>query len=179
MSGPERRATISNRIFNDVNQNMFSERGVTQWGFVWGQFLDHTFGLREAPASATARIRAPATFRSTRPTRWRSSTNDTRRHPVHPVERAPRHRRHQRRASRSTPSAPTSTPGPSTAARTDRLEWLREGPVDGNLANNGARLLLPDGYLPRRDARGNPATAPAMDVDGRLRGQPEPGRGRR
>jgi hypothetical protein len=37
---------VSNRIFNDVAQNVFSERGVSQWGFVWGQFLDHTFGLR-------------------------------------------------------------------------------------------------------------------------------------
>ncbi|HEX8631276.1 MAG TPA: peroxidase family protein, partial [Catenuloplanes sp.] len=54
----------------------------------------------------------------------------------------------------------------------ERLEWLREGPVDGNMANNSARLLLPNGMLPRRDTRGNAATAPAMDVDGRLRGQP-------
>ncbi|HEX8631294.1 MAG TPA: peroxidase family protein, partial [Catenuloplanes sp.] len=46
--GPNSRY-ISNRIFNDSNQNLFSERNVTQWGNVWGQFLDHTFGLREAP----------------------------------------------------------------------------------------------------------------------------------
>lgn len=39
---------LSNRIFNDTNQNIFSENGVTHWGFVWGQFLDHTFGLRES-----------------------------------------------------------------------------------------------------------------------------------
>lgn len=38
-----------------------------------------------------------------------------------------------------------------------RLEWLREGPVDGEVANNGARPLLPDEYLPRLTARGDAA----------------------
>jgi len=33
-------------VFNDINQNVFSERQVTAWGWTWGQFLDHTFGLR-------------------------------------------------------------------------------------------------------------------------------------
>src|SRR5262245_121983 len=37
---------ISNRIFNDVGQNLFSENGVSQWGWVWGQFVDHDIGLR-------------------------------------------------------------------------------------------------------------------------------------
>jgi hypothetical protein len=46
VSGPNVR-TVSNRIFNDDNVNVFSERDVTQWGFVWGQFIDHTFGLRQ------------------------------------------------------------------------------------------------------------------------------------
>src|SRR6266540_3566038 len=36
---------ISNRIFNDRHQNIFSENQVTQWGTIWGQFLDHTIGL--------------------------------------------------------------------------------------------------------------------------------------
>ncbi|MFC5833396.1 hypothetical protein [Nonomuraea insulae] len=43
------------RVFNDVDQNIFSERRITQWGFVWGQFLDHTVGLRDgAGPTATA-----------------------------------------------------------------------------------------------------------------------------
>src|SRR6266540_3723386 len=46
VSGPEPRS-VSNRIFNDVSQNLFSENRVSQWGFTWGQFLDHTFGLRQ------------------------------------------------------------------------------------------------------------------------------------
>src|SRR6185436_19630742 len=53
-----------------------------------------------------------------------------------------------------------------------RLDWLREGTVDGNPDNNGSRLLLPSNYLPRRDSRGNPATAPPMAVDGRLLANP-------
>lgn len=45
VDGPAERY-LSNRIFNGSNQNIFSENGVTHWGFVWGQFLDHTIGLR-------------------------------------------------------------------------------------------------------------------------------------
>ncbi len=45
VNGPNARF-ISNRIFNDVHQNLFSENGISQWGFVWGQFIDHTIGLR-------------------------------------------------------------------------------------------------------------------------------------
>ena len=57
VSGPSAR-TISNRIFNDEGQNLFSENGVTQWGWTWGQFLDHTFGLRdETPAESRGRRR--------------------------------------------------------------------------------------------------------------------------
>src|SRR5262245_20398952 len=50
VSGPSPRY-LSNRIFNDVGQNLFSENGVSQWGWVWGQFIDHDIGLRdERPA---------------------------------------------------------------------------------------------------------------------------------
>ena len=44
--GPASPRYISNRIYNDENQNIFSENGVTHWGVIWGQFLDHTFGNR-------------------------------------------------------------------------------------------------------------------------------------
>jgi hypothetical protein len=54
----------------------------------------------------------------------------------------------------------------------ERLEWLREGPVDGDLSNNGAKLRLDeDGLLPRRDSLGDAASAPVMAIDGRLTGQ--------
>jgi len=53
-----------------------------------------------------------------------------------------------------------------------RLEWLRSGPVDNNLANNDATLMLPGNYLPKATSRGDPATAPTMAVDGRLLANP-------
>jgi hypothetical protein len=53
-----------------------------------------------------------------------------------------------------------------------RLSWLREGPADGDPAHSGARLLMREGgYLPRRNARGNPDTAPNMVIGA----MPDPG----
>ena len=58
---------VSNRIFNDVGQNLFSENGLSQWGWLWGQFIDHDLGLRvEAPGSRPR-------CRSTRPIRSSAS----------------------------------------------------------------------------------------------------------
>ena len=51
-----------------------------------------------------------------------------------------------------------------------RLEWLRNGPVDGSMADNAATLMLPGGYLPLTSARGKFAGAPAMDLMGALTG---------
>jgi hypothetical protein len=169
VTGPNSRA-VSNRLFNDVHQNVFSERGVTQWGFTWGQFLDHTFGLREGrtpgdPAGEDMNI----PFNAGDP--QESFRNDL---GVIPF-------------SRSTPAPGTGVTNARQQLNTissyidtfavyggtnARLDWLRQGPVDGNAANNNALLLLPGGYLPRRDARGNAASAPVMEVDGRLIGQP-------
>jgi hypothetical protein len=162
VGGPAPRR-VSNRVFNDVAQNVFSENGVTQWGFAWGQFMDHTFGLRQ---EAGGEIR-PLAFDSGDPLEEFTDT----------VGGIPFNR---------TPAAPGT--GTGTVVRQQintvssyidafsvyggteaRLEWLREGPVDGDLSNNGARLLLAgDGLLPRRDARGAAGSAPAMDLPGRL-----------
>ena len=61
---------VSNRIFNDVGQNLFSENNISQWGWAWGQFLDHDIGLRdETPAE-----RAPIAFNAPDP--LESFTND-------------------------------------------------------------------------------------------------------
>jgi hypothetical protein len=51
---------VSNRIFNDVGQNLFSENRVTQWGWAWGQWLDHDFRSRAGPAAPerTARLQS-------------------------------------------------------------------------------------------------------------------------
>src|SRR4029077_2311442 len=58
---PPRR--VSNRIFNDLGQNIFSENGISQWGWAWGQFIDHDMDLRdETPGEA-----APIPFDSRDP----------------------------------------------------------------------------------------------------------------
>src|SRR5947208_3088799 len=62
----------------------------------------------------------------------------------------------------------TTAPG-YRAWRAAHRAWLRLGPVD----SSGALLMLTDdGYLPRVTARGDPTTAPAMDLMGALVGMP-------
>ena len=162
-AGPNSRA-VSNRLFNDVSQNIFSERQLDAWGWTWGQFLDHTFGLRQA-GTDTQNIAFNA--------------ND-------PLEEF-RNDFGAIQMDRSAPVPGTGVNNPRQQINTvssyidafsvysgsnTRLDWLREGSVDGNPANNSARLLMQNNYLPRRDARGNAATAPVMDVDGILRANP-------
>ncbi|GIH04726.1 hypothetical protein Rhe02_27930 [Rhizocola hellebori] len=169
VAGPNSRY-ISNRVFNDTSQNIFSERAVTQWGFTWGQFLDHTFGLRLGgatgdPNGGTANI----PFNSADPLEDFTNTLGV------------------IGFSRSAAASGTGVTNARQQVNTvssyldafavyggtnSRLDWLREGSADGNPANNGARLLMPGGLLPTRDARGNPATAPPTEIDGRLRATP-------
>ena len=157
---------------------MFSERRVTQWGWTWGQFLDHTFGLRAGrPAPTATAFNIP--FNATDP--LEDVHQQPRRHRVQPV-----------RASRRAPAPVTANPrqqtntlpsyidgNPVYGATNARLDWLRNGSLDGNPTNNQATLMLPGGYLPRKTARGNAATAPAMAVDGRLLANPNNADGRR
>jgi hypothetical protein len=165
VAGPPTRL-VSNRIFNDVSQNLFSENGVTQWGFTWGQFMDHTFGLRQEVGSENA----PIGFSSKDP--LEDFTNDLGEIPFARTPAAPgtgtRSPREQINTVSSYIDAWTVYGGTN-----ERLEWLREGPVDGRLSNNGARLLLPGDYLPRRSSRGSPSTAPEMALMGRLVATPE------
>jgi hypothetical protein len=168
VSGPNSRF-ISNRFHNDVNQNIFNETRLTQWGWTWGQFLDHTFGLRAATGSTATTANIP--FNSGDPLEvFRNDLG------VIPFTR-----------SAAAPGSGTSTSNPRQQTNTvnsyisgwpvyggtnTRLDWLRQGTVDGNPANNSASLLLPSNYLPRRTTRGDPSSAPAMDVDGRLLANP-------
>jgi Animal haem peroxidase len=139
-SGPGARY-VSNRIFNDTGQNIFSENGVSQWGWAWGQFLDHDFGLRdETPAES-----APIPFSSSDP--LERFTNDFGAIGFSRTPAAPG-------TGGTTPRQQINTISSFIDASnvfgvsSSRLEWLRQGPVDGTLADNSANLLLPDGYLP-------------------------------
>ncbi|GAA1868630.1 peroxidase family protein [Asanoa iriomotensis] len=161
VTGPNSRY-VSNRVFNDAHQNIFSEHRVTQWGWTWGQFLDHTFGLAAGGTES-----APIPFNAADPLEQFVDT----------AGGIP--------FTRDRAATGTGVTNPRQAVNTvssyidawavyggtpQRLEWLRDGPVDNNMANNAATLMMPGNYLPRRDARGNAAAAPAMDVDGRLIG---------
>jgi hypothetical protein len=164
--GPPTRYT-SNRIFNDVGQNLFSENDVSQWGWAWGQFLDHDFGLRdETPAES-----APIAFDASDP--LETFTNDFGAIGFNRTPAAPG-------TGVTTPRQQINTISSYIDASNvygvtaSRLDWLRVGPVDGNPANNDARLLLtPEGYLPRVTARGDASTAPPMDLMGPLVGTPD------
>lgn len=161
--GPEPRY-ISNRIFNDLHVNLFSENDVSHWSFIWGQFIDHTFSLGEAGGE-----NAPIAFDINDPLEdFKNVAGDI-------------------SFRRSAPASGTGENSPREQNNTissyidgwaiyggteERLEWLREGSVDGDLSNNGARLLLDNGYLPRANARGDASTAPEMDLPGRLRSDP-------
>jgi peroxidase len=160
--GPNARF-VSNRIFNDLGQNVFSSRGVTQWAWTWGQFMDHTIGLAKEGTE-----KAPlATDASDPLERFRndlgamSFTRDA----AAPGTSGPREQVNTVSSFIDGFSVYGGTP--------QREEWLREGPVDGDLADNGPHLLLTgDGYLPRATARGDAASAPEMVTDGMLQMDP-------
>jgi len=167
-TGPNTRA-ISNRIFNDKAQNVFSDRRVTQWGWQWGQFLDHTFGLRqETGTGATAQNIA---FNQNDPMEQFTNNLGTiamNRTATSPGTGTSTSNPRQQNNTTSTYLNAFSVYGGTNA----RLDWLRDGSLDGNPTNNNATLMLPGGFLPRKTARGNAATAPEMAIDGRLLSNP-------
>ena len=163
--GPNARY-VSNRVFADRAQNLFSANGVTQWAWTWGQFVDHSIGLR---AGTDEPLDTP--FDATDPLELFTDEDGV------------------LRATRSAAAEGSGATAPREQLNTvssyldawavyggteARLEWLREGPVDGDLSNNGARLLLTeDGHLPRATERGDAASAPAMERQGQLLGAPD------
>jgi Animal haem peroxidase len=164
VDGPSARY-VSNRIFNDTSQNLFSENGVSQWGFVWGQFLDHTFGLRQEVGGENA----PIGFSSTDP--LESFTNDFGAIPFLRTPAAPGTGVTSTRQQLNTVSGYVDASAVYGDTQS-RLEWMLEGPFDGRMSNSGPNLLLDDGYLPTQAERGNLDAAPAMATDGRLAFQP-------
>jgi hypothetical protein len=166
VTGPNARF-VSNRIFGDSNINIFSERGNTAWIWVWGQFLDHTFGLRQ---DGTEPFAIP--FNSGDP--LERYTNDFGVISLNRSAAAPGTGVNNVRQQINTESSylnAAAVYGNSAS----RLDWIRDGSADGNPTNNAATLMLPGGFLPTAAARGNPATAPGFDVDGVLRANPSSG----
>jgi peroxidase len=165
VSGPSPRY-ISNRIFNDQGQNLFSENGISQWGWAWGQFIDHDIGLRdETPAEN-------ADMPYDRHDKLEDFSNDVGTLGFARTPAAPG-------TGGSTPRQQVNTISSFIDASNvygntnSRLDWLRNGTVDGNPSNNAATLLMSAGnYLPRVTARGNASTAPPMDLMGALMGTP-------
>ncbi|HEY1368853.1 MAG TPA: peroxidase family protein [Gaiellaceae bacterium] len=158
VSGPPTRF-VSNRVFNDVGQNLFSENNVSQIGWLWGQFMDHDIGLRdERPAE-----NAPIPFDAADP--LEDFANDFGAIDFARTPAASGTGITTPRQQINTISSYIDGSGiyGVTAAR---LDWLRNGPVDGNPANNQATLMLFNNFLPRADARGNAATAPPTDLFG-------------
>ena len=157
VEGPDERY-VSNRIFNDLAQNLFSENGVTQWGANWGQFLDHTMGLRDVNGEAMI-----LAFDENDPLEDFSNNTEA----LH-VARSKALMQNGIREQINTVSSyldAWAVYGGTEA----RLEWLREGPVDGDLSNNSALLLTAEGdYLPRAVERGDASSAPNMELTGRL-----------
>ena len=158
--GPNARY-ISNRVFEDHAQNLFSENSVTQWAWTWGQFIDHSVGLRtggEEPMNTP--------FDSSDPLELfinRAGVLNGTRSQASPGTGITQPREQLNELSSFIDA--TAVYGTSE----DRLEWLREGPVDGDMSNNGAKLLMTENnFLPRAIERGDADSAPFMDQQGQL-----------
>jgi len=168
VAGPNARAA-SNRIISDDRTNVFSERRVSQWGLTWGQFLDHTFGNRQDEGSTATPFNIP--FNANDPLEEFSTNLGV--ITMNRSAQAPGTGTSTSNPRQQTNLLPSYISGnPVYGATNARLDWLREGSQDGNPTNNRATLLLPNNYLPRKTARGNPASAPAMATDGRLLANP-------
>jgi hypothetical protein len=165
VSGPSPRY-VSNRIFNDVGQNLFSENNVSQWGWAWGQFIDHDIGLRDEQPAENADMPYD------RHDSLEDFSNDVGTIAFSRTPAAPGTGRGSPRQQVNTLSSfidASNVYGVTNA----RLDWLRNGSLDGNPSNNAATLLVSEGnYLPRVTARGNPSAAPPMDLMGLLAGSP-------
>lgn len=171
---------LSNRVFNDTNQDLFSENGVTHWGFVWGQFIDHTISLSEAGGDDDDDPVNDVAVDGLVPMKW---------NPADPLEMSPNAlgiAHTFRSVTADGTGADTTMPAEQInelssyidafnvyGGTAERLDWLREGSADGDPTNNSATLLMADGYLPTALERPG-AAAPDMDVMGRLRYDPSP-----
>ena len=155
VGGPSPRA-ISNRVFNDLGQNIFSENDISQWGWAWGQFIDHDMDLREKTAAESA----PIPFDATDPLeQFRNDTGQIAfsRTPTAPGTGTSRSNPRQQVNNLSSFIDASQVYGGSDS----RLAWLK--------AANGFDLFMPNSYLPHASAKPG---APPMDLMGQLAGNP-------
>jgi hypothetical protein len=165
VSGPSPRY-VSNRIFNDEGQNLFSENEISQWGWAWGQFIDHDMGLRDEQPAEDASIPYD------KHDKLDAFTNDVGTLAFSRTPAAPGTGRNSPRQQINTISSFIDGSNVYGVAN-NRLDWLRDGTVDGDPSNNAATLLMSAGnYLPRATQRGNVSAAPPMDLMGALTGAP-------
>jgi Animal haem peroxidase len=159
VTGPNPRY-VSNRVFNSLGVDLFSERNLSQWAWVWGQFVDHTVE-RAAPGSEEANI----PFESSDPLERFSDSLGvipfTRNAFAAGTGTGPGNPREQVNTIGSFLDA-----SPIYGASAQRLEWLRTVAA-------GADLLLPHKYLPLASARGSAEAAPAMEIEGALSEDPQ------
>ncbi len=166
VEGPNPRY-VSNHVFNSLGVDLFSERDVSQWVWVWGQFVDHTIGRAEAGTED-----ASIPFDSGDPLESFSDTLG-----VLPFTR-----------DAFAPGSGTGTSAPREQVNAvgsyidasavyggtrQRSDWLRTGHGGVGTSKAGARLLLPGKYLPLASARGDAQTAPTMELEGALAGSPQ------
>ena len=64
---PARTPATSATGSSTMSARISLESGISQWGWAWGQFIDHDMGLRDGPPPRRR------TSRSTRPIHWRAS----------------------------------------------------------------------------------------------------------
>ncbi len=155
---------ISNRVFNDVDHSVIDDRRLSQWAFAWSQFVASTISQPDGQGT-----KSDIAFDRRDPLERFSNSSG-----VIPF-------------TRSKAAAGTGAGRPQEQINTvssyldasavygsneDRLEWLRAGPLDRDIGNNSALLLLPGGQLPRGDSRGDATKAPQTRTDGRLATQP-------
>jgi hypothetical protein len=159
---------ISNRVFNALERDIRSSRNTSQWVWTWGQFIDHDLDAAEAESSEAINI---PLFSNDPLENFKSNLGFI------PVDRSP-----------VAPGTGTGSGNPRQfdnflpsfldgfdvyGGNHERLEWLRSGPDNGNAAEAGAELMLPNGYLPRATARGSASAAPFMEREGRLLSEPQ------
>jgi hypothetical protein len=160
--GPSPRK-ISNMIFNDLGQNIFSENGISQWGWAWGQFIDHDMDLRDETNGESA----PILFDANDP--FERFDNQVGQMDFFRTPAAP-----GTGTSASNPRQQVNTissyidASQVYGATPDRLKWLT--------AQNGYDLMLTNNFLPKVGARGDGGAAPPMDLMGPLAGTPSEAR---